>query len=69
MSGLFIGYARVSTEEQDLTAQRNGLTELGFEADTPSRSDLQHLPKAGSPFGRPGRSQGRSCIGCTVNTC
>ena len=31
MSGLFIGYARVSTEEQDLTAQRNGLTELGVD--------------------------------------
>ena len=29
MFGLFIGYARVSTEEQDLTAQRNGLPELG----------------------------------------
>ena len=33
MSGLFIGYARVSTEEQDLTAQRNGLTELGVEVE------------------------------------
>ena len=31
MSGLFIGYARVSTEEQDLTAQRNGLSELGVD--------------------------------------
>ena len=31
MSGLFIGYARVSTEEQHLTAQRNGLTELGVD--------------------------------------
>ena len=31
MSGLIIGYARVSTEEQDLTAQRDGLTELGVE--------------------------------------
>ena len=29
MSGLLIGYARVSTEEQDLTAQRNALTDLG----------------------------------------
>jgi DNA invertase Pin-like site-specific DNA recombinase len=33
MSGLFIGYARVSTDEQDLTAQRNGLTELGVEVE------------------------------------
>ena len=33
MSGLFIGYARVSTEEQDLTAQRNGLAELGVDGE------------------------------------
>ena len=31
MSGLLIGYARVSTEEQDLTAQRDGLGCLGVE--------------------------------------
>jgi resolvase-like protein len=34
MSGLLIGYARVSAEEQDLTAQRDGLEQLGVE---PSR--------------------------------
>lgn len=31
MTGLLIGYARVSTEEQDLTAQRDGLGRLGVE--------------------------------------
>jgi hypothetical protein len=39
MSGLLIGYARVSTEEQDLTAQRNGLAALGVE---PSRIYVDH---------------------------
>ena len=31
MSGLLIGYARVSTEEQDLTAERDGLAHLGVQ--------------------------------------
>jgi DNA invertase Pin-like site-specific DNA recombinase len=34
MTELLIGYARVSTEEQALTAQRDGLARLGVE---PSR--------------------------------
>ena len=33
MSGLLIGYARVSTEEQDLTAQREGLAALGVDVE------------------------------------
>jgi hypothetical protein len=33
MTAHIIGYARVSTNEQDLTAQRNGLASLGVFAD------------------------------------
>ena len=33
MSEILIGYARVSTDEQDLTAQRDGLGSLGVTAD------------------------------------
>lgn len=39
MTGLLIGYARVSTEEQDLIAQRDGLAALGVE---PSRIYVDH---------------------------
>ena len=33
MSALLVGYARVSTYEQDLTAQRDALARLGVSAD------------------------------------
>ena len=39
MDGLQIGYARVSTEEQDLAAQRVGLARLGVK---PSRIYVDH---------------------------
>ena len=39
MGALLIGYARVSTDEQDLTAQRNGLAALGV---APARVYIDH---------------------------
>ena len=33
MSALFVGYPRCSTDQQDLTAQREGLLSLGVQAD------------------------------------
>ena len=39
MAALLIGYARCSTDQQDLTAQRNGLTTLGV---APNRVYVDH---------------------------
>ena len=39
MTALLIGYARCSTDEQDLTAQREGLAALGV---TPDRIYVDH---------------------------
>ena len=39
VSGLLIGYARVTTDERDLTAQRDALTALGF---APERIYVDH---------------------------
>ena len=50
MSGLLIGYARVSTDEQDLTAQRDALTALGV---APERIYVDH-GLTGTNRARPG---------------
>jgi len=50
MGGLLIGYARVSTVKQDLTAQREGLARLGVEA---SRVYVDH-GLTGTNRARPG---------------
>lgn len=50
MSGIRIGYARCSTDEQDLTAQRNALTALGV---PPERIYVDH-GLTGTNRNRPG---------------
>lgn len=53
MSGLLIGYARVSTDAQDLTAQRDGLQALGVD---PERIYVDH-GLTGTQRDRPGLRQ------------
>src|SRR5450755_779279 len=50
MGDLLIGYARVSTDEQDLTAQRDALAELGV---APERIYVDH-GLTGTTRARPG---------------
>jgi DNA invertase Pin-like site-specific DNA recombinase len=50
VSGLLIGYVRVSTDEQDLTAQRDGLQALGV---PPERIYVDH-GLTGTQRDRPG---------------
>lgn len=63
MSGLLIGYARVSTDEQDLTAQRDALTTLGV---IPERIYVDH-GLTGTNRARPGlREAMAACRGGDV---
>jgi hypothetical protein len=55
VSGLLIGYARVSTDAQDLTAQRDGLQALGVE---PERIYVDH-GLTGTHRDRPGLREAR----------
>lgn len=63
MSGLLIGYARVSTDEQDLTAQRDALAALGV---APERIYVDH-GLTGTNRARPGlREAMAACRGGDV---
>ncbi len=53
MSALLVGYARCSTDTQDLTAQRDGLANLGVE---PERVYVDH-GLTGTNRERPGLSE------------
>jgi DNA invertase Pin-like site-specific DNA recombinase len=58
MSAQLIGYARCSTDEQDLTAQRDRLAELGVAED---RIDLDH-GLTGTIRARPGLDQALAAV-------
>ena len=50
MAGMLVGYARVSTDDQDLTAQRDGLQAFGV---APERIYVDH-GLTGTDRDRPG---------------
>jgi len=57
MTALLIGYARVSTDQQDLTSQRDGLAGLGV---APNRIYVDHgLTGTNRQAAWPSRSPGR----------
>lgn len=58
MSSHLVGYARCSTDEQDLTAQRNRLTELGV---APDRIYLDH-GLTGTQRARPGLDKALAAV-------
>jgi len=58
MAGQLIGYARVSTDEQDVTAQRDALTTLGV---TPDRIYVDH--------GLTGTNRNRPALGKALEAC
>lgn len=58
MDGLLVGYARCSTDEQDLTAQRDGLARLGVPVD---RVYVDH-GRSGTNRDRPGLRQALAAV-------
>jgi len=49
VTGISIGYARVATAEQDLTAQRDGLAALGSKPTTSTLTMASPAPAAPGP--------------------
>ena len=65
MNELLVGYARVSTEQQDLTAQRNGLHALGVGDDRiyVDHGLNRHQPRPSRTAVGAGRLQSRRHVG------